>query len=201
LKNKKATYHVQKQKAKKEILKYYHRYNGVLGHRMMKIFLAKKKIYLSKITVHKYMKELNLQSVVMRKRPPYIRGKTHKVFENLLNGNFYTSRPKIAIIKKLDRSVTKKFDQYTQQYLVFFLSTEKILFNWFGWLLCLLYFIFSCIRFGHWQQDLGYKFKVTGAFFKNEKLVLMEKHAYLFVLIILFLGLLFMTVKITSIYI
>lgn len=44
---------------------------------------------LSKTTVHKYMnKELNLHSVVLRKKPKYSKGQRNKVFPNLLKQKF-----------------------------------------------------------------------------------------------------------------
>lgn len=47
LKNRKSAYNNQKQTVKKEIINYYHRYNGVLGYRMMKLLIARKKISVS----------------------------------------------------------------------------------------------------------------------------------------------------------
>jgi transposase InsO family protein len=56
------------------------------------VFLARKGIVISKITAFKYMnKELNLHSVIMKKRPKYIRGEKNKVFPNILNQNFLVS--------------------------------------------------------------------------------------------------------------
>lgn len=60
----------------------------------MRIFLARKEIFCSKTTVHKYMNsELKLKSVVMKKKPSYLKGTVHKVFPNLLNGKFTVSSP------------------------------------------------------------------------------------------------------------
>ncbi len=59
-----------------------------MGYRMIKLLLEKEKINLSLLTVHKYMKELNLKSVAFRKKPSYVNGKPHKVFENLINRDF-----------------------------------------------------------------------------------------------------------------
>lgn len=39
------------------------------------------------------MKELGLKSVIMRKKPPYLKGTAHKVFPNLLNRDFCASKP------------------------------------------------------------------------------------------------------------
>ena len=45
----------------------------------MKVYLERKGIVLSRITVHKYMnKELGLVSIVRRKKPTYESGEAHK---------------------------------------------------------------------------------------------------------------------------
>jgi hypothetical protein len=63
--------------------------NGVIGHRIMRVFLARKNIYLSKTTIHKYMnKQLGLKSIVRRKKPGYVKRKAHKIFSNLLHQDF-----------------------------------------------------------------------------------------------------------------
>ena len=55
----------------------------------MRVFLERKNICLSARTVHKYMnRELQLFSIVRRKRPGYLKGTPHKVFDNLLMQNF-----------------------------------------------------------------------------------------------------------------
>lgn len=72
-----------------EIKRLYHETGGILGHRSMRIFLARKGIFLSKTTVHKYMnKDLGLSCICRRKRPGYKKGYIHKVFPNLLEQNF-----------------------------------------------------------------------------------------------------------------
>lgn len=46
-----------------------------MGYRNMKVYLERKCIVLSRITVHKYMnKELGLVSIVRRKKPTYESG-------------------------------------------------------------------------------------------------------------------------------
>ncbi len=55
---------------------------------MVKILLDKQGTNLCLLTVHKYMKELNLKSVSFRKRPNYVKGTSHKTFENLLKRDF-----------------------------------------------------------------------------------------------------------------
>jgi hypothetical protein len=54
---------MEKTKILKVISKLYHDMNGVIGHRMMRVFLARKNIYLSKTTIHTYInKQLGLKS-------------------------------------------------------------------------------------------------------------------------------------------
>lgn len=56
----------------------------------MRIFLSRYGIHLSKTTIHKYMnKDLNLAAVIMCKKPGYKTCKKHKIFDNLLNPNFF----------------------------------------------------------------------------------------------------------------
>ena len=58
----------------------------------MKVFLKRYGYSLSKVTVHKYMnKELNLASVIMRKKPDYKAGHKNKIFDNLLKQDFTVS--------------------------------------------------------------------------------------------------------------
>ena len=47
----------------------------------------------SKPTVYKYMKELGIRSVIMRKKPSYKKGLQHKLFKNLLNRDFTATQP------------------------------------------------------------------------------------------------------------
>ena len=94
LKNSKAEYHRRKNEICREIKGIYHETSGVIGHRGMQIFLARKGIFLSKTTLHKYMnKELHLQCVCRRRKPGYKKGHAHKIFPNLLNQNFYVTKP------------------------------------------------------------------------------------------------------------
>lgn len=60
---------------------------------MMQRLLMAHGFKLSPGTVHKYMKELGLKSVVRRKKPDYRKGTVHKVFPDLINQNFYAERP------------------------------------------------------------------------------------------------------------
>ena len=79
---------------KEKITKIYHNHHGLPGHRMMKAYLAKDGIILSKTSVHKYMnKLLGLKSVVRRANPNYHHGKKNNVFNNELAQEFKATRP------------------------------------------------------------------------------------------------------------
>ena len=59
----------------------------------MTVYLARKGFHYSPITIHKYMnKEMGLYAIVRPKKPEYIHGKPHKVFENKLAQNFTAER-------------------------------------------------------------------------------------------------------------
>jgi len=89
LKRKKTDYYAKKEKILTEIQNIYHEHNGVDGYRSMRIFLERKNIKLSILTVHKHMnKELKLHAIVRRKKPNYEKGYSHKVFDNLINRDF-----------------------------------------------------------------------------------------------------------------
>ena len=89
LKNRKSEYNSEKFGIKTEIEKIYHNHNGICGYRTIREYLLRRGIKLSKTTVHKYMnKELQLFSIVRKKKLGYIKGTPHKVFENLLNQDF-----------------------------------------------------------------------------------------------------------------
>ena len=94
LKNSKVEYHQRKEEILAEIKSVYHGLGGIVGHRSMRVFLARKGISISKTTVHKYMnKELHLHCICRRKRPGYKKGRAHKIFDNLLDQNFEVSMP------------------------------------------------------------------------------------------------------------
>ena len=94
LKRSKAPYYERKSQICMEIANTYHDNGGVPGHRTVKVLLARKGIFLSKTTVHKYMnKELRLKSICRRKRPGYKKGHPHKIFANLLDRNFDIPEP------------------------------------------------------------------------------------------------------------
>lgn len=87
--HRKAEYEAQKQHTEETIQSIYHEHGGVPGYRQRKVYLERQGIMLSAQTVHKYMnRELGLMSIVRRRRPEYRRGKTHKVFPNLLEQDF-----------------------------------------------------------------------------------------------------------------
>ena len=94
IKHGKENYYATKQLILDEIRNIYHENNGVVGYRMMKVYLERKGIKLSNHTVHKYMNtELGLFSIVRRKKPNYHYSKAHKKFDNLINQDF--SAPQI----------------------------------------------------------------------------------------------------------
>lgn len=85
----KTTCHAKQSEIYREIRDIYHEFSRILGHRSMRVFLARKQMFLSKATVHKYMnQELHLQCVCRRKRPGYKKGHVHQIFPNLLERNF-----------------------------------------------------------------------------------------------------------------
>ncbi len=88
-KHRKASYSAKVQQTLDNITEIYHRYNGVPGYRQMKVYLERKGIILSALTVHKYMnKFLSLRSIVRRRKPGYVKAKAHKVFKNLIEQDF-----------------------------------------------------------------------------------------------------------------
>ncbi len=57
------------------------------------MFLARENIFLSKATVHKYMnQDLKLHCVCRKRKPCYKKGRTHKIFPNMLQQNFQTDK-------------------------------------------------------------------------------------------------------------
>ena len=89
LKDKKSEYREQRKIVFERIKYIFYNNNRTVGHRGMKVFLARYGIYLSKTTVHKYMnKELNLAAIIMRKKPGYKTCKKHKIFDNLIKQDF-----------------------------------------------------------------------------------------------------------------
>ena len=94
LKDSKAEYHQHKEEVCSEIKNIYHEVGGIIGHRSMQVFLARKGIFISKTTLHKYMnKELHLYCICRRRKLGYKKGQPHKVFPNLLKQCFDVSAP------------------------------------------------------------------------------------------------------------
>jgi transposase InsO family protein len=92
-KHRKAARQSRKKKVLEKIQFIYHEHGGVDGYRQMRAYLKRQGIDLSALTVHKYMNtELGLRSVVRPKRPEYRKGKAHKIFPNLLNQDFSSSK-------------------------------------------------------------------------------------------------------------
>ena len=92
-KNRKARYHQRKEAVKQVILDIYHEYEVRPGYRMMKVFLERKKIFLSQNTVLKYMQELKIHSIRRPKKVRYHKGEQYKKFDNLLKQDFTAKRP------------------------------------------------------------------------------------------------------------
>jgi transposase InsO family protein len=92
-KHRKQVYQERKQVIDKQIVSIFHEYGGKPGYRMMRIFLIRKGICLSKTTVHKYMKALKLKAITTPKRPRYVKGDCYKKYDNLLNQAFAVDAP------------------------------------------------------------------------------------------------------------
>lgn len=59
---------------------------------MIHALLRNKGILVSKNTVLRYMQELNIKSVVRKRKAGYVKGKAHKVFSDLLTQTFHTEK-------------------------------------------------------------------------------------------------------------
>ena len=76
------------------IVSKYHREDGFPGYYMMRDYLENEnRIVRSALTIHHYMKELGLQSIVRRKKPGYKKGTPNRVFPNILNREFDVKKP------------------------------------------------------------------------------------------------------------
>lgn len=81
-KNRKAEYKKAKEKVYENIKSIYYNNGRIIGHRWMVIFLARKNIFISKATAHKYMnKELHLHAVTFKSKPKYVHGEKTKYFQ------------------------------------------------------------------------------------------------------------------------
>lgn len=88
-KHKKSEYYAQRRAIYERIKYIYYNSNCTFGYRVMQVVLSRYGIHLSKLTVHKYMNNhLNLKAVIMRKKPNYIAGKKHKIFDNIIKQGF-----------------------------------------------------------------------------------------------------------------
>ena len=92
LKQRKQQYYLNNANVLITITNLYHKHSGKPGYRMMKSLLEVQKIKYSNLTIHKYMKELALKSIVTKRKPAYVKGQAHKKFENLLNRDFTSSK-------------------------------------------------------------------------------------------------------------
>jgi transposase InsO family protein len=94
LKDRKYDYFKEKAHIQRIIVAKYHREDGVPGYHMMHDYLKNEDgIEKSLLTIHHYMKELGLRSIVRRKKPGYIKGTANKTFPNLLNREFDVKVP------------------------------------------------------------------------------------------------------------
>ena len=88
-KDRKRDYRKEKASIQRIIVSKYHREDGVPGYYMMRDYLENENgIVRSALTIHYYMKELGLQSIVRRKKPGYKKGTPNRVFPNILNREF-----------------------------------------------------------------------------------------------------------------
>ena len=94
MKQRKQTYQERKDEIYTAISEIYHENDGVPGYRMVKTLLERKNIFISYLTAHKYMNtDLELFSVVRRKKPGYKKGTVNEVFPNLLQQKFTVQKP------------------------------------------------------------------------------------------------------------
>jgi transposase InsO family protein len=93
LKDRNKAYREKKSNLLAVIKKTYHENNGTTGYRMISDLIDRKGLSISYPTSYKYMKELGLSAIINRKKMPYLKGEKHRVYDNLLNGNFHVSEP------------------------------------------------------------------------------------------------------------
>lgn len=93
VKKRKENYLSEKKKTQDTMLEIYHEYSGNPGYRIMRIYLQRLGIFLSKTTVLKYMQELKIKSTVTPKKPAYKKGECYKKFENHLKRDFSAPGP------------------------------------------------------------------------------------------------------------
>lgn len=93
LKDRKAAYRAKKEKRLSIIQEIYHKHQGKPGYRMIKDLDTGNRLDCCLYTVHRYMKQLGLKSVVAKHKPKYVKGTSHKKFDNLLKRNFVAAQP------------------------------------------------------------------------------------------------------------
>lgn len=92
-KQRKAEYLARKAEVQAQIVELYHAHNGIDGYRSIHAYLERRGLHYCPLTIHKYMnRELGLRSIVRPRRPEYVRGKPHKLFENLLQQDFSSDK-------------------------------------------------------------------------------------------------------------
>ncbi len=95
-KDKKQEYRKEKAYIQRIMVAKYHREEGIPGYYMMRDYLENENgIIRSALTIHHYMKELGLRSIVRRKKPGYKKGVANKIFSNLLNREFDVKKPNL----------------------------------------------------------------------------------------------------------
>ena len=93
LKNRKATYLKIKSKMMKHIKDLYEKHAGVLRYRQIAGTLRLQGIPLSDNTVYSYMKQMGIKAIIMCKKPDYVHGVKHRLYDNLINQEFKASAP------------------------------------------------------------------------------------------------------------
>jgi len=93
LKNRNAAYRNRKANLMKIIKELYEKHAGALGYRMIAGTLRLQGTIISDNTVYSYMKQMGLQAIIMRKKPDYVYGVKHHIYDNLINQEFSASAP------------------------------------------------------------------------------------------------------------
>jgi len=71
----------------------YEKHAGTLGYRQIAGTLRLQGVAVSDNTVYSYMSEMGLKAIIMRKKPDYVHGTKHHIYENLLKQDFSASAP------------------------------------------------------------------------------------------------------------
>jgi len=93
LKNRNAIYYNNKKALMNKIKELYEKHAGVLGYRMIAGTLRLQGVSVSNNTVYSYMKQMGLQAIIMRKKPDYIYGTKHHIYDNLIQQKFSAAAP------------------------------------------------------------------------------------------------------------